>query len=119
MDGAAVGAEFLLATSIFFATSGVISWVLYNTAKQRPQAMITISVSVLSLVAVVLAVAAASESIATALIGLAGVGLGALSAALREVFGVGDGGSTAPPVQPPVQSPAQDDPEPKNPDSES
>lgn len=89
-DTALAGAEFLLGAALVLATAGVVSVVLYRTARFRPEAMIGVSVSILTLVAIFAAVAGGSEAISTALISLAGVGLGALAGALRSLFDVKD-----------------------------
>lgn len=89
-DTVLAGAEFFLGSAIFLASAAVVSIVLYRTARFRPEAMIAISVSILTLVAVFAAVAASSEGISTALISLAGVGLGALAGALRSMFEIKD-----------------------------
>ena len=112
MDGTALaGAEFLLGASLFLGTAAVVSVVLYRTARFRPEAMVVIAVAILTLVAVFAAVAAGSEALSTALVSLAGVGLGALAGAVRSLFG--GGGDT--PDQPPQSPPAPPAP-PQTPD---
>lgn len=86
MNEAALGASFVLGAGLILATAGVVSVVLYRTAKFAPQAMVAVSVSILTLVAIFAATASSSENISTALISLAGVGLGALAGALRALF---------------------------------
>ena len=107
------GGEILIAMAIFLATAGVVSVVLYKTAKLRPQAMIAISVSILTLVAVFGSIASGTEAISTALISLAGVGLGALAGALRTLFDVKQAEKSdeeAPPEPPQSQDPYDSEP---------
>lgn len=89
-DTALAGAEFLLGAALILATAGVVSVVLYRTARFRPEAMIGVSVSILTLVAIFASVAGSNPEISTALIALAATGLGGLVGALKALFPTGD-----------------------------
>lgn len=109
MDTAATGAAFVLGAGLFVLTAAVVAWALYKTAAMRPDAMIAVSVSILTLVAIFAAIAGASESIATALIALAGTGLGALAGALRALFGADPAQTPPEPVAPASEAPVEEE----------
>ena len=78
--GEAVFALFLVAV-----IAGILTFVLLRAASKRADAMVTISLSVLTLVSIVGFIATGSETLGT----LAGAGIGALAGALTNLFGQG------------------------------
>lgn len=83
-----VGVEIILGAVLILTAASVTAWALLRSARLQPGAMLGISVSLLTLVAILAAVMApSSDGLATALVGLAGVGMGGLVTSLRSLFG--------------------------------
>ena len=78
-----VGAELLGAFFLVAVIAGVLTFALLRAAAKKADAMIVVSVSLLTLVAIVGFIATQSE----ALITLAGTGVGALAGAITNLFG--------------------------------
>ena len=78
-----VGAEVLGAFFLVAVIAGVLTFALLRAAAKKADAMIVVSVSLLTLVAIVGFIATQYE----ALITLAGTGVGALAGAITNLFG--------------------------------
>ena len=78
-----VGAEVLGAFFLVAVIAGTLTFALLRAAAKKADAMIVVSVSLLTLVAIVGFIATQSE----ALITLAGTGVGALAGAITNLFG--------------------------------
>jgi hypothetical protein len=81
-----LGLELVGAAALLLVTAGVVSFVLLRSARLKAPSMVVLAVSMLTLVALFGATTASTET-ATALITLAGVGLGGLVSALKSIFG--------------------------------
>lgn len=89
-DPEGVGAELAVAAVALAVIAGVLTFALLRAASKKADAMIVVSVSLLTLVAVVGFMFTENE----ALITLAGTGVGALAGAITNLFGdtTDDGG---------------------------
>jgi hypothetical protein len=84
-----VGAEIVAAFFLVAVIAGVLTFALLRAASKKADAMIVVSVSLLTLVAIVGFIATQNE----ALITLAGTGVGALAGAITNLFGDKPGAS--------------------------
>ena len=85
--------EYLMALGAVLTVVAVIVWLVTRAllkAAQFPKSIaLVIALSILTLVALTGAIATTNDGAVTALIGLAGTGLGALAGAVSSVFGDG------------------------------
>jgi len=81
--GVVVGAELAVAAVALAVIAGVLTFALLRAASKKADAMIVVSVSLLTLVAIVGFMFTQAE----ALITLAGTGVGALAGAITNLFG--------------------------------
>ena len=82
-DLTVLGTETAIILGLVALITGTLVWVLLRAASKRADAMVTISLSVLTLLAIAGFIATEAE----ALITLAGAGVGALAGALTNLFG--------------------------------
>ena len=78
----AIFSEAIIAFIIVLMIAGVLSFVLLRAASKRADAMVTISLSLLTLVSIIGFIASRAETLGT----LAGAGIGALAGALTNLF---------------------------------